>query len=240
MNDIISVEHVNKRVGETSDFERCITGRQRGDIFGYLARTAPERRPPSASCWDWWPRTPVKLPCSARMSRLIKPVRKSGFVLEADGTLWINLTAYDNLLFYANFTIFQNRRKKWIKYEASGTGRPGKDKVSTYSKGMRQRLALARAIAPDPEVADTGRTTAGVDPDRSRSKSASWCWIWSTKKAKLYCWVRITWTSAAYLQPYCPDPSGQIRLYGGLEQFKREYGTRRVSHRDRGKIPADT
>jgi len=45
-----------------------------------------------------------------------------------------------------------------------GLGDRAKDKIATYSKGMRQRLALARAMAHNPDLLVLDEPTASVDP----------------------------------------------------------------------------
>jgi ABC-2 type transport system ATP-binding protein len=87
-----------------------------------------------------------------------------GFVLEVDG-LYDDMTAYDNLAYYSQIyglsdaptTIAEN-------VELAGLTHRVQDKVATYSKGMRQRLALARALLHDPEVLVLDEPMAGVDP----------------------------------------------------------------------------
>jgi ABC-2 type transport system ATP-binding protein len=90
--------------------------------------------------------------------------RKIGFVLDTDG-LYDNMTAEDNLRLYARIYGLDDpgdRIKKLM--EMVELGDRVKDNVRTYSKGMRQRLALARAMLHDPEVLIMDEPTAGVDP----------------------------------------------------------------------------
>jgi ABC-2 type transport system ATP-binding protein len=105
-----------------------------------------------------------------------------------------------------------------------GLAERGKDKVSTYSKGMRQRLALARAIAPDPEVLVLDEPTAGVDPTgQIEIRQLMLDMIHKEKKT-----ILLSSHNLDEVQRICNRIAlihkGQIRLYGELELFKRQMG----------------
>jgi ABC-2 type transport system ATP-binding protein len=150
--------------------------------------------------------------------------QKIGFVLEADG-LYDNLSAYDNLLYYARlYDIPQPLQRIDKVLKQVGLAERGKDKVSTYSKGMRQRLALARAIAPDPEVLVLDEPTAGVDPTgQIEIRQLMLDMIHKEKKT-----ILLSSHNLDEVQRICNRIAlihkGQIRLYGELELFKRQMG----------------
>jgi ABC-2 type transport system ATP-binding protein len=90
--------------------------------------------------------------------------KRLGFVLEADG-LYDNVSAWDNIAFYAE--IYRVPKPgpviERVLESARLTDR-ARDKVGTFSKGMRQRLALARAMVSDPDILVLDEPTAGIDP----------------------------------------------------------------------------
>ena len=90
--------------------------------------------------------------------------RKIGFVLESDG-LYDNFNAYANLAYYAGlYEVTKPEEKIKAVIKSVGLADRMGDKVGTFSKGMRQKLALARAMVHDPEVLIMDEPTAGVDP----------------------------------------------------------------------------
>jgi ABC-2 type transport system ATP-binding protein len=91
--------------------------------------------------------------------------RKIGFVLESDG-LYDNLTARENLEFYYQLYNVPEAGKNKIDEMLHLVGLQNRagDKVATYSKGMRQKLALARAMIHDPDLLILDEPTAGIDP----------------------------------------------------------------------------
>ncbi len=88
-----------------------------------------------------------------------------GLLTEAPG-FYENLSARFNLEFYANFYERLEAHTQVEKYlRRLGLQDRAESKVSTYSKGMKQRLAIARALLPEPKVLFLDEPTAGLDPE---------------------------------------------------------------------------
>ena len=92
----------------------------------------------------------------------VKAIEKVGAIVE-NPDLYMYLSGYDNLKITANYykNISQNRIEDVIKI--IGLEKQIKDKVSTYSLGMKQRLAIGEAIINQPELLILDEPTNGLD-----------------------------------------------------------------------------
>lgn len=94
-------------------------------------------------------------------------IRKNiGFCLDSDG-LYDNMTAYDNLEFFDRIYNSKDGRKKridnlLIKVELEDIGNR---KVLEFSKGMKKRLGIARALIINPSILILDEPLSGLDPD---------------------------------------------------------------------------
>jgi len=94
------------------------------------------------------------------------PSFKTGLMLDEDG-LYVRLNCLENLNVFAD--IYGIPRKKSLEaLHSVGLEHAAKKAVSQLSKGMRQRLALARAILHEPEVLFLDEPTSGLDPVTAR------------------------------------------------------------------------
>jgi ABC-2 type transport system ATP-binding protein len=96
---------------------------------------------------------------------------KVGVLTEAPG-LYDRLTARENLALYAE--LHGLRRPDALARAEQYLGRVdlldrAREKVGGFSKGMRQRLAIARALLHEPEVVFLDEPTSGLDPEAARA-----------------------------------------------------------------------
>jgi len=93
---------------------------------------------------------------------------KVGVLLENDG-VYDQLSAYENLDYYAQLyglsDSVERKRRIGELLEFVGLSDRRNDKVGEFSKGMRRKLALARAIAHEPEVLFLDEPSSGLDPE---------------------------------------------------------------------------
>jgi ABC-2 type transport system ATP-binding protein len=97
--------------------------------------------------------------------------RRIGYVFGGDKGLYERISALDNLRFFADVYRVPARLKQGrIDELLESVGLKGREneRVETYSRGMRQRLHIARGLLHDPEIIFLDEPTIGLDPVGAR------------------------------------------------------------------------
>ena len=108
--------------------------------------------------------------------REAREVRKRiGYVFGGDRGLYERLSGLDNLRYFAElYGLSGKRQRARIQEVLELVGLLGRERerVEGYSRGMRQRLHIARGVLHDPEVVFLDEPTIGVDPVGARALRA--------------------------------------------------------------------
>ena len=166
---MISVESLTKRFGDIVAVDNISFDIKEGQIFGFLGPNGAGKT------------TTIRM-----LSTLIKPTEGKividerdafkngeyirsiiGILTETPG-MYEKISAYENLNYFSGFYGIEEKRRKgniqrFMKMFNLWERRD--DLVKTYSKGMKQKLALARALIHEPKIIFLDEPTAALDPE---------------------------------------------------------------------------
>lgn len=99
-------------------------------------------------------------------------VRQTVGILTENPSLYERLSAQENMDFFAEAYNLSDSKEKTSRirelFEFFDLWERRNDKVATFSKGMKQKLAIARALVHKPPVLFLDEPTAGLDPEAAK------------------------------------------------------------------------
>ena len=160
---LISLNGVTRRFGSREVLRGISFDVRRGEIFGLLGPSGAGKttliRILTGQLSHRGSAEIFGIPCSRIGCDLY---RRIGAVMD-NGGLYERLTCEENLRLHARIHNVPNARVNEVLRQV-GLDDSGKKRVKALSKGMKQRLALARAVLHEPELLFMDEPTSGLDP----------------------------------------------------------------------------
>src|SRR5215211_4021992 len=166
MSDIaLQTENLTKRFGSRTAVDRLTIRVERGDIYGFLGPNGAGKsttlrmllglvRPTSGV---------IKFPVRASTWEYLKPRSRIGAIVETPA-FYENFSGRRNLQLLASLSGGVQSKRVEEVLEIVDLHVRARDPVREYSYGMRQRLGIAQALLPTPELIILDEPTNGLDP----------------------------------------------------------------------------
>jgi len=172
---VIETENLTRKFGDLTAVDNLTLRVDKGEVFGFLGPNGAGKT------------TTVRMLCclisktsgKARIGDYevgsqedtLKIRKIIGLVPDNVG-LYESLTAYENLDYYGTlYRRTDSQRKESNEYflKLLGLWEKRDALAGTFSKGMKQKLAIARALIHDPEILFMDEPTANLDPESAKT-----------------------------------------------------------------------
>ncbi len=166
---MIKVENLTKKFETVTAVENISFDINESEIFGFLGPNGAGKTTTIRMLSTLISKTSGKITIDNRSPESNGEYIRSiiGLLTESPG-MYEKISAYDNLDYYSSFysisnTTRKNNIKKYLKMFDLWDRKD--DLAGTYSKGMKQKLALSRALIHEPKILFLDEPTAGLDPE---------------------------------------------------------------------------
>lgn len=151
-------------------------------------------------------------------------IRANVGVLTEQHGLYMRMTGEEYLDFFGRvYGLESETRKKRNQYllEYFGLAEAAHRRSGEYSKGMKQKLALARALIHDPSVLLLDEPTSAMDPESAQLVRSEIARLRSSKRTIIICTHNLA-EAEALADTIAIIYRGRILLNGSLEELKRK------------------
>jgi ABC-2 type transport system ATP-binding protein len=167
---MIKTEYLTRKFGDLTAVDRLQLEVEKGEVFGFLGpngagKTTTIRMLSALIAPSGGAATVAGL----QLGRDNRGIRQRVGVLTETPGLYKRLSAWDNLLFFAKLHGIdgaEDRIGHYLKLFELWERR--NDLAGSFSRGMRQKLAIARALLHEPRVLFLDEPTSGLDPEAAK------------------------------------------------------------------------
>ncbi len=178
------------------------------------------------------------------VTRHPQEIRANVGVLTEQHGLYMRMTGEEYLEFFGKvYGLYPQARKARSSYllQYFGIAEAAQRRCGEYSKGMKQKLALARALMHDPSVLLLDEPTSAMDPESSRLVRDEIARLQSSQRTIIICTHNLA-EAEALADSIAIIYRGKILLNGTLDELKRivlgpvEYEARFAHNFDAGEL----
>jgi len=166
MSDVaLHTEDLTKRFGARTAVDRLTIRVERGDIYGFLGPNGAGKSTTLRMLLGLVHPTSgkIKFPVRASSWEYLKARSRIGAIIETPA-FYENFSGRRNLQLLASLSGGAQKKRVEEVLEIVDLRDRAQDPVKVYSLGMRQRLGIAQALLPTPELIILDEPTNGLDP----------------------------------------------------------------------------
>jgi ABC-2 type transport system ATP-binding protein len=173
MGVVLRTERLTKRFERLTAVEDLDLEVREGEVFGFLGPNgAGKTTTLRLLCALIAPTSGTAEVAGFRLGQQDEQIRASVGILTEQPGLYERQSAEDNLLFFAalfglSSAVARQQTERYLRLMGLWDRRT--EAVATFSRGMKQKMAIARAALHEPRIIFLDEPTTGLDPDAART-----------------------------------------------------------------------